>query len=211
MALPEDEQIIQDEPWVIFYHRALDLMVVNLVWILFSVPVITAVPALGGLFYATNQIAHGGGADWRQFGEGFRRCFWLSWRWSLINAVMLGLLGLSAWFYGHFDSPWLAGLQVLFTVLAAAWGVLQLFTFPLLLEQADQRFIVALRNSVVILLRWPVIAWSAVLQIAVVTAISVFLFLPGWAFISASLCAYCANRAVVTALQKAALHPVQNS
>jgi hypothetical protein len=194
-------EALQDELWIAYY-RSIDLILLNLIWFVTSVPVITAIPALGALFYATNQMAHTGSGTWRGFAEGFRRCFWLSWRWGVINAVVLGMFGLTAWFYVHVDRSWSAPLRLLVFALLAAWIELQLFTFPLLLEQADQRFVVALRNSGVIFLRWPRIAFGAALQIAIVALPSALIFPPAWIFISASLCTYLSNRAVLQSIRK---------
>jgi uncharacterized membrane protein YesL len=202
-----NQQALQDELWIAYY-RSIDLILTNLIWFLFSVLIVTAVPALGGLFYATNQIAHGGSGNWRTFWEGFRRYFWLSWRWGLINAAVLALLGVSLWFYGQVETSWAIGVRVLLIGLSVVWIESQLFTFPLLLEQADQRFIVALRNSGVIFLRWPGTALGATLQIVIVALLSVLFFPPAWIFISASLCVYFANRAVVTSVQKTKKHDV---
>ena len=120
----------------------------------------------------------------------------------MINAAVLGFLGVTAWFYGQVDRPWSSPLRLLVIALLVAWIELQLFTFPLLLEQADQRFVVALRNSGVIFLRWPRIAFGAALQIVIVALPSALIFPPAWIVISASLCTYLANRAVLQSIQK---------
>jgi uncharacterized membrane protein YesL len=195
------QEALQDELWIAYY-RAIDLIQLNLIWFVASVPVITAIPALGALFYATHQMAHTGSGHWRDFGEGFRRYFWLSWRWGLINGAVLGFLGLALWFYGQIDQSWAAIIRLVIMVLLVVWIELQLFTFPMLLEQADQRFGVALRNSAVIFLRWPGVASKAMLQIVIVVLPSVFIFPPAWIVISASLSTYLANRAVQQLIQK---------
>jgi hypothetical protein len=195
------QEVLQDELWVAYY-RSIDLILLNLIWFLVSLPIITAVPALGALFYATNQMVHTGTGNWRHFVEGFRRYFWLSWRWGLINVVVLAFFFFTLSFYGHVESPWAAGIRLLVIGLIVAWGALQLFTFSLLLEQADQRFVVALRNSGVIFLRWPWIALGATLQIAIVALPSVFIFPPAWIVITASLCTYLSNRAVLASILK---------
>ena len=92
----EGRQPCQDEGRSSFSRMncgEIDLILVNVIWFLFSVPLITAVPALGGLFYATNRMAHGSTGDWRVFWQGFRENFRLSWRWGLVNAVVLLFLG----------------------------------------------------------------------------------------------------------------------
>jgi uncharacterized membrane protein YesL len=195
------QQVLQDELWGA-YDRSIDLILVNVIWFLFSVPLVTAVPALGGLFYATNRMAHGSTGDWRVFWQGFRETFRLSWRWGLVNTVVLLFLGFNWWFYGQIEISGVLWIRGLILMLIAVWIQLQLFTFPLLLEQADQRFTVALRNSGVLLLRWPATALGATLEILIVTLPSIFIFPPAWIFISASLCAFLANRAVVTSVQK---------
>ncbi len=201
MPQKNTQEVLQDELWIAYY-RSIDLILLNLIWFAASVPIITAVPALGALFYATNQMVHTGSGNWRSFREGFRRYFWLSWRWSLINAAVLGFLVFAAWFYGQIEAPWAAAVQAGLIGLLAVWIELQLFTFPLLLEQADQRFMVALRNSGVIFVRWPWMALGASLQIAMVALPSIFIFPPAWIFISASLCGYLSNRAVLQSILK---------
>ncbi len=183
------------------YYQAGDLIVVNLLWALFTLPLITAVPALGALFHATNRLAHGSSAGWRVFWEGFREQFWLSWRWAAINAVAVGVLGVNVWFYGQVDTGWAGAARAAFVILLAVWGELNLFTFPLLLEQSDQRFGTALRNSAVMLLRQPgPVLWAVMLVLAVAVP-SVLIAPPAWIIISGSLCAYLANRAVVQSIR----------
>jgi hypothetical protein len=80
------------------------------------------------------------------------------------------------------------------------WGILQLYTFPLLLEQTDRRMPVALRNSGAILLRRPIFTLGVALGFALVAVSSVYVFPPAWIFISASLCAYLANWAVIDSI-----------
>ncbi|HML23752.1 MAG TPA: YesL family protein [Aggregatilinea sp.] len=183
------------------YYQAGDLIVVNLLWVVTSLPVITAVPALGALFHATNRLAHGSSAGWRVFWEGFREQFWLSWRWAAINAAAFGVLGVNVWFYGWVDADWAGAVQTAFVILLALWGELTLFTFPLLLEQSDRRFVTALRNSAVMLLRQPGPVLWAVLLVLAVAVPSVLILPPAWIIISGSLCAYLANRAVVQAIR----------
>ncbi|HEX3052998.1 MAG TPA: YesL family protein [Aggregatilineaceae bacterium] len=190
---------LQDELWIVYY-RAADLIPLNLLWFVASLPLITAIPALGALFYATNHMAHRGSSSWRVFMEGFRRCFGLSWRWGLMTTVILGILFFLLWFYRDMD--WAYPIRLLITAILVAWIDIQLFTFPLLLEQSDQRFRTALRNSGVIFIRWPGIALGTSLLIALVALPSIFLFPPAWIFLSASLCTYLSNRAVLRAISK---------
>ncbi len=195
------DRVLQDQFWNAYYDT-IDLILINLTWFLCSVPLITAIPALGGLFHATNRLAHGSGGNWRVFWEGFRQHFWLSWRWGLINAAVFIVLGVSHEFYSQLEIPALNWIRWPILIAGAIWAELQLFTFPLLLEQTDRRFLVATRNSAVMFLRCPGLALSALVPVLLIGAVSLLVFLPAWVVISASLCAYLANRAVVKTIER---------
>jgi uncharacterized membrane protein YesL len=182
------------------FRASISLFQVNVIWFLLTIPLVTALPALGGLYYATNQMAHGRSADWRTFLTGFRTHFWLSWRWGLVNALVLGVIGINLWLYTHAGVSWLRWVHSVALGLLLLWGTLQLYTFPLLLEQVDRRMSLALRASAEILLRRPIFTLGVALGFALVAVPSVYLFPPAWIFISASLCTYLANRAVIDSI-----------
>ncbi|NPV67121.1 MAG: YesL family protein [Anaerolineae bacterium] len=201
MSRRMSDRVLQDQFWNAYYDT-IDLILINLTWFLCSVPLITAIPALGGLFHATNRLAHGSGGNWRVFWEGFRQHFWLSWRWGLINAAVFIVLGVSYEFYSQLEIPALSWIRWPILIAGAIWAELQLFTFPLLLEQTDRRFLIATRNSAVLFLRCPGLALSALVPVLIIGAVSLLVFLPAWVVISASLCAYLANRAVVKTIER---------
>lgn len=66
------------------YILVLSLMPLNIAWTLLSLPLVTAFPALLGLVYATNRLAHDQHVTWRTVLEGSRRYFWVGWRWGII-------------------------------------------------------------------------------------------------------------------------------
>ncbi len=200
MSRPQHERALQEQLWDAYYD-AIDLILINLIWFVCSLPLITALPALGGLFHATNRLARGGGGNWRLFWEGFREHFWLSWRWGLVNLAVFAMLGLSLQFYSQVELPALRSLRWLMVAAIAIWGELQLFTFPLLLEQADRRFLTATRNSAVLFLRRPGIALGTLVPVLIIGGVSTLVFPPAWIVISASVCAYLANRAVLGAIR----------
>lgn len=178
------------------------LVLINVIWFVFTALVVTAFPALGGLYYATNTLAHGKPADWRTFVEGFRAHFWLSWRWGILNVVIVGALVGNLLFYDQITAEWAAVARALVALVLTVWGVLQVFAWPLLMEQADRRVRVALRNSLVILIRLPVFALAAAGGLALLAWVSLFVMRPALVFISASLFAYLANKAVIRAIDR---------
>ncbi len=185
------------------YLAAIPLIVFNVLWFVTTLPIVLAFPAAGALFYATNTLAHDKGADWRTFIEGFRAHFWLSWRWGLLNGFVFAVLGTNLLFYGaQVDSAWVRLARTVVLVLLIFWSVLQLYTFPLLLEQADVRLRVALRNSMVIVLKRPVATLVLIAEIAVIAGVSTLVIQPAWIFVTASVCTYLANRAVIDSIRR---------
>lgn len=182
------------------YINSIPLIIINVAWFVLTLPVITAIPALGGLFYATNHMAHQRAASWQTFLEGIRSCFWLSLRWGLMNLVMFGLLGLSIWFYAQVKESWAAVVRPLVVSMLILWMLLQMYTFPLLLEQEDQRLVTALRNSAVIWVKRPLFSLMQAAILAVMFVVSTYWMGPAWIFITGSLGAYLANRAVIDSI-----------
>src|SRR5207253_3194490 len=91
--------------------------------------------------------------------------------------------------------------QTVVLVLLLFWSVLQLYTFPLLLEQADVRLRVALKNSMVIVLRRPIATLVLIVEVALIVGLSTLVIPPAWIFVTASLCTYLANRTVVNSIR----------
>ncbi|MEP7291517.1 MAG: YesL family protein [Chloroflexota bacterium] len=182
------------------YLALIPLISLNIIWFVFTVPLVTAIPAAGALFYSTNRLAHGNGADWRTFFEGFRVCFRRSWGWGILNVIVgAGLLGYFAYFAQN-PADWGLWVRAFVIVLAFLWLSLQIYTFPLLIEQEKPSLREALRNSLVILLKRPFYSFAVALLIAVIAVTSSLLLAPAWVFITASLCAYLANGAALAAI-----------
>ncbi|HSO27116.1 MAG TPA: DUF624 domain-containing protein [Anaerolineales bacterium] len=189
------------EAFIDAWDAGLELVMINVFWFVFSVLVITLPPAQAGLYYATNQIAHREAISWRTFFVGFREYFWLSWRWTLLNLLVLIVIAANYIFYGRFDAGWARVVQALMPGLAGVWLALQTFTFPLLLEQADRRQWVALRNSAVLFVRFPLMGMTLLIVLLLFVAVSVLLQAP-WLVLTAALNAFLANRVVVVALSE---------
>ena len=179
------------------YHSMAELVIVNMLWFGLTILVVTAPPAAAGLYYATNQMAHEKAIGWRTFFEGFREHFWMSWRWALANLLVASLIVVNYLFYQGFESAWSTWVQGLFVGLFILWVLLNLYTFPLLLEQEDRRLIIALRNSLVIYIRRPLYAFGTAVLIGIlIYGSSRFLFVL-WPVITAGLGAYLSSRVTV--------------
>ena len=184
------------------YREASTLIVINLLWVFFTAIIITAPPAAAGMYYATNLIAHKRGSSWRDFFIGFRRYFWLSWRWALLNVGVLVILLGSYLFYLRFDTTWSTFAQVAVVTILMIWIALLTYTFPLLIEQTDRRLQIAIRNSFVLYLRQPAICFGTLTVLLILAGLSLLLRGAPWVFFSASLSAFIANSSVVAMFEQ---------
>jgi uncharacterized membrane protein YesL len=184
------------------YIASIPLFTLNVIWFLTSLLIVTAIPATGGLFYATNHLAHGRSANWRTFFRGFRMYFWRSWQWGLLNIAVALILGSNLYFYSMTQADWTMAARVIVALLALIWLAMQIYTFPLLIEQEHPHLSLALRNSIVILLKRPLFSLVGALLVAAIAVFSTLVIQPAWIFITASLCAYLANQATVNSIIK---------
>jgi uncharacterized membrane protein YesL len=184
------------------YVFVIPLVTLNLLWLLSSLPLVTCFPAVGGLFYATNQLAHGLPADRRTFIEGFRLYAGASFRWGVLNLLVAATLLSNIVFYSLYTATWSFLARGMLVVVGAVWAILQLYMFPLLLEQAQPSLRLALRNSLALALKRPLYSIGLTLLAAAVILISTLLVYPAWFFITASFCAYLANAATVASLAR---------
>lgn len=182
------------------YMMAIPLIMLNVAWFVASLPLVTAIPAAGALFYATNQIAHGKPASWSTFGEGFRVCFRRSWTWGLLNVLValaaIGYLYLFASLEGG-ARIWASALVLVGVFL---WLSLQVYTFPLLLEQEQPRLRLAYRNAAILLLRRPLFTFGTAALLIALAIVTTLLLLPAWLLIMGSFCAYLANAATLNSI-----------
>lgn len=184
------------------FHNLAELILVNFLWFILTILVVTAPPAAAGLFYATNQLAHEKPLGWSAFFEGFRTHFWLSWRWGIMVMLVGAVLVSNYLFYRTFDAPWSSWVQGFVVGLCILWGVLNLYTFPLLLEQSDRRLLVALRNSFVMCIQRPLLVLGIAALIILVGFVSARYFFPLWILLVGSLGAYLANCVTVDTVMR---------
>jgi len=184
------------------YMATIPLITLNVLWFIVSLPIVTAAPAAGALFYATNRLAHGKPANASTFFEGFRQYFWRSWSWGILNILVGSILVSNYIFYGRFGESWTIWARAIVLTLSFLWLALQMYTFPLMIEQEKPHLRTAMRNSLVLMIKRPVYSIGIALLIAVIVLVSSLVILPLWAFFSASACAYLANRAAVGSIAR---------
>ncbi len=157
------------------------LWLANILWFILCLPIITAPAAFAGLYYTMHEMAYGESVEWRTFFEGIKRFFWPGLRWFM--AILLVAIVLIFYFLffssgGNLNqdvSQMLSGLPV---GLLIVWGVINAFTFPLMLEQEKPSYLTALRNSVVFYIKWPGYTLAFILFNAAVIALCIWLQVP---------------------------------
>ncbi len=144
------------DAWQVFRASVRDLWddlfttaVVNLLWLVLTLLVVTAPPATLALFYTGNRMAHGDPTDPGDFLRAFRRYFGIGWRWGAVQVVMLILLVGDIYLTGRLsNSPTALLGQGLYIAGLVAWILLQLYALPFLFEQETPGLRMALRNGI---------------------------------------------------------------
>jgi uncharacterized membrane protein YesL len=133
-----------------YWEEGFNLLVINVIWSGAQVLIVTGPPATAALFAVTNRVAHGGFARLSEFRDAFKEFFGASWKWGALNLAAIVVFGFAAIFYGSgvFDA-YGAMLSLLMWWLLGTWLFLQMFAFPMWLEQTDRRIGLALRNAAV--------------------------------------------------------------
>jgi uncharacterized membrane protein YesL len=169
-----------------------ELIVINILWVAFTLLILTIPPAFAGLYYATNQLAQDEPVTRRTFFEGFKKYFLVSYGWFLSNGVVLSLLLFNISLGIQVSEKWLQILTGFYWILIVIWLCFQIYTFPFLIQQEEPKLILAIRNSAILWLKHGIFNLSLSIIIGLLVIISIYLY-PSWLFISASLIAYLAN------------------
>ncbi len=157
------------------------LWLANIFWFLLCLPIITAPAAFAGLYYTAHQLANDESVDWKTFFEGIKRYFWPGLRWFMANILVAFVLGFYFLFFSSGGGLSQVPKQVLSGVpvgLLIAWGIINAFTFPLMLVQEKPSYLTALRNSLVFYMKWPGYTLAFVVFNAAVIAFCVWLQVP---------------------------------
>lgn len=159
--------------WLSYDHIGL-LILGNLLWILLSLPLVTAPAATAGLFHLTAKIARREDASLRDLLVGFRLFFRPATMIALVDAVVAAILWVNVDFYSHLGGrasiPGMlfAGLIIWAT---AFWILIHAHLFPLLIGgESSVRSL--FRKSAILTLHNPAFTIGLTVQNISVTVIS---------------------------------------
>jgi uncharacterized membrane protein YesL len=74
---------------------------------------------------------------------------------GLVFVIVSLTLLVNLYFYGRYAGLTFRLLQIVFVYFLAIWFLMQLYIFPLLLEQEERSLRLAMRNAVILVLRHP--------------------------------------------------------
>ena len=113
--------------------KILDCIFLSILWVVFSIPIITFGASTSALYYTANKtIRNSRGYVWQQFWKGFKSSFKQSTILWLIVAVLLFLLYNDVQIVGIIggDAAWVFGAKVFFIVFAVVIVMVALYIFP---------------------------------------------------------------------------------
>lgn len=183
------------------WEELYSIAIVNLVWLFASLTIVLFPVTAAGMYYVTNRVAHGKTFGFSDFIDGIKRFWWRSLVWFLVNIVAVGLFAVNIWFYSSFEGSWVVVIGGLWLALLVFWLSMQIYFWPILIEQSETKMIQAWRNAAYLILANPFYAFFMVTFSIVLFALSAALTLP-LIFVGMGLVAILANNAVLTLLEK---------
>jgi hypothetical protein len=162
------------------YDDMRELLMLNALWVLLTIPIITAPGAMAGLFFAIHKLAKNEPISARTFFDGFQKFFWVSWRLTLLNMAVFFTAYLNFAYYQNMNGSnikWLPGIVL---GLSVVWAMIQIYILPLLVEQNSKRIFMAIRDSVVLLFRYPGPLYATAIVLFLLSMISIWLFGVPW-------------------------------
>lgn len=133
----------------------------NLLWLLFSLPLVTIPASSAGLFYLAYRVVREERAldpEYARLGDfwtGVRRFGARATRLALVNLALLGLLLVALRFYWTNEVEWLQWLSGPVVVVGLVWVWVQLYLFPLLIVSPEDSLLQIARRALFFALSHP--------------------------------------------------------
>jgi len=182
-------------------YVGMSLIFYNLLWFFSSLPIITFPPATAAMYVITRKIGYRESVDWRMFFTALITYFVVAWRWAVLNLAVLGIIGLNLWFYSSFSSLVGLVLTAFWVGLAFIWIMIQMYCFPVLLEQEYPHVLMAVRNAAALAFRhlFFTLTYALIAGFFVFMSVVVPYF---WMIFTGALLAFFYNRGVYYLVQR---------
>lgn len=155
-----------------------------------------------GMFCVTNRSAHGKAVHVSDLFDGVKRFWWRSWIWFLATAAVLFMVIWSLLFYTNLVAGYIKFLVGGFWLgVGLVWGLMQIYFWPLMIEQAKPSILRAWRNAFVLVIREPLFVLVLLACLIAITAISV-IFAVAFMIAYMAIISLVANNATLALLAK---------
>lgn len=177
-------------------HQGYVYIWANLLFLAFSVPLVTLPAAYSALFrVAYNAQTRSYEADLDVFWSTFRENLWRFLPWGVLNVVFV-VLFVSNWLaYAGDQSLWVQGLRAVWWFTGLIWGALMIYTFPIYYEMEQPNMTQALLNALLMALKNPIFTVT-ILAILIIIAVISTLLIAFWAVLTWSAFAAIGTAAV---------------
>lgn len=183
-----------------WYNGMVSLATLNGLWFGAALTVVLLAPATAGIYTVTHSTARGTGQHVEDFVRGAREHLWVSVRWLLANALVISIFLVNLTFYGRASGVMPQLILIALLSGGLLWLAMQLYVWPFLLVQEDQRLRIAFKNAAFLALASPLYTLTLLAGAALATVLSLATIAPLALFLISFL-ALLGNRAVLERLQ----------
>jgi len=185
-----------------------NLAILNLFWILFSLPIITIIPATDAVFEVLTQWEENNGPttsfkkSFKQYKSYFKKNFWKSYKRGLFYVVIAIILFVDIQFLNAqtVSSNWFQVFKYVIYVLTAIFSIMMTFGYPLS-KKSNLNMLKNLLTALIMTVKYPIITLG-VIGILVLFII-IFSIWPAYLFFfSFTGIAWTATKAVAMMLDK---------
>lgn len=185
-------------------HRGYIYVWANILWFLLTLPIITAPAAWAGLINLSRQAYLNRTATLDDFWAGFRMNLGRGALMTVLNIVVIGLNLFNLGSYANSTDFTTLTLRSVWWLTLVIWFVIQFYMWPLFYELKQPTLWGAIRNAFVMALLNPLFTIVLIVVVALLVAVSTFLF-PAWVLLTGSALAALATGAVLDRLIAAGL------
>lgn len=186
-------------------HRGYIYVWGNLLWLMLSLPIVTAPAAWAGLVHLSRVAHTAPSVNLEAFWEGFRVNLRRGFVLGVINFVVIGVNVVNLAAYWTRPDLGASVLRWLWLLILLVWLSIQLYLWPLFYEMKTPNLRGAFRNAAVMVYLNPLFTLGLWIVIVPVVFLSTFLLAVAWILITGGLLASIANAAVLDRLEKAGL------
>jgi uncharacterized membrane protein YesL len=183
-------------------HRGYIYIWANLLWVILSLPIITAPAAWAGLMRLSYTAYRNPSVNLDDFWEGFRENLRRGVVLVVLNGVIIGVNVSNLAHYAGQGGLAVDFMRVVWIMALVIWFTIQLYLWPLFYEMAEPSLWGALRNAAQMIVFNPLFTLALWIGVGVVIVVSTAFMLP-WVLLTGGLLAAVANSAVINRLAAA--------